>query len=92
MLVRKGSTNLLDVVVGKRAAILKLLAGENQALLVRGNSLLVLDLCLNIVDCVRGLNLQGDGLARQGLHEAVCPRQLWFVLGWHHRSRVRSLI
>ena len=32
---------LLDVVVAQGAAILKLLAGEDQALLVRGNSLLV---------------------------------------------------
>lgn len=32
---------LLDVVVGEGAAVLKLLAGENETLLVRGNSLLV---------------------------------------------------
>ena len=32
---------LLDVVVGQGAAILELLAGENETLLVRGNSLLV---------------------------------------------------
>ena len=40
---------LLDVVVGEGAAVLELLAGENQALLVRGNALLVLDLGLDIV-------------------------------------------
>ena len=40
---------LLDVVVGKSAAVLELLAGEDQALLVRGNALLVLDLGLDIV-------------------------------------------
>jgi hypothetical protein len=40
---------LLDVVVGQSAAILELLAGEDQALLVRGNALLVLDLALDIV-------------------------------------------
>jgi hypothetical protein len=69
------STNLLDVVVGKGAAILELLAGEDQTLLVWGNSLLVLDLALHIVDGVRGLDLKGDGLARQGLNEAVAnPR------------------
>ena len=32
---------LLDVVIRKSAAILELLAGEDQALLVRGDSLLV---------------------------------------------------
>ena len=73
-----GSTNLLDVVVGQSAAILELLAGEDETLLVRRNALLVLDLALHIVDCVRGLDLKGDGLARQGLNEAVidlrqCP-------------------
>jgi hypothetical protein len=40
---------LLDVVVGQGAAVLELLAGEDQALLVRGNALLVLDLGLDIV-------------------------------------------
>jgi len=40
---------LLDVVVGKGAAILELLSGEDQTLLVRGNALLVLDLGLDVV-------------------------------------------
>ena len=40
---------LLDVVVGERAAVLELLAREDQALLVRGNAFLVLDLGLDIV-------------------------------------------
>jgi hypothetical protein len=62
---------LLDVVVGKGAAILELLAGKDQALLVWGNALLVLNLALDIVDGVRGLDLKGDGLARKGLDEAV---------------------
>ena len=54
---------LLDVVVGEGAAILKLLASENQTLLVRRNALLVLDLRLDIVDGIRRLDLEGDGLA-----------------------------
>jgi hypothetical protein len=61
---------LLDVVVRQSASILKLLSGEDQALLVRGNALLVLDLGLDIVDRVRGLDLKGDGLAREGFDEA----------------------
>jgi hypothetical protein len=40
---------LLDVVVGERAAVLELLAGEDEALLVRGNAFLILDLGLHIV-------------------------------------------
>ena len=53
---------LLDVVVGQGAAILELLASKDQALLVWGNALLVLDLGLDIVDCVGRLNLEGDRL------------------------------
>ena len=60
---------LLDVVVGEGAAVLELFAGEDEALLVRGDALLVLDLGLDIFDRVGGLNLKGDGLSRQGLHE-----------------------
>merc|ERR1711997_1190590 len=58
---------LLDVVVGEGAAILQLFSGKNQSLLVWGNSLLVLDLSLDIFDRVGGLNLKGDGLASQSL-------------------------
>lgn len=64
---------LLDIVVAQSAAILKLLAGEDQALLVRRDAFLVLDLGLDIVDRVGRLDLKGDGLAREGLDEAVVP-------------------
>merc|ERR1712242_73189 len=59
----------LNVVVGQSAAILQLLAGKDQPLLIRGNSLLVLDLGLDILDGIRGLDLKGDGLPRQSLDE-----------------------
>ena len=59
---------LLDVVVGQGAAIFQLLAGEDEALLIRGDALLVLDLSLDVVDRVRRLHLEGDGLASQGLY------------------------
>lgn len=65
------SADLLDVVVGQGAAVLELLSSEDQSLLVRGDTLLVLDLGLDIIDSVGGLDLKGNGLARQGLHEAV---------------------
>ena len=55
---------LLDVVVGEGAAVLELLSGEDEALLVRGDALLVLDLGLDVVDCVGGFDLQGDRLTR----------------------------
>ena len=62
---------LLDVVVGKGSAILKLLSGKDQTLLVRWDALLVLDFRLHIVDGIGRLDLKGDGLARKGLDEAI---------------------
>merc|ERR1711988_87724 len=61
------SAFLLDVVVRKGSSVLKLLSSKDQPLLVWGNSLLVLDLGLDILNGVRWLNLQGDGLASEGL-------------------------
>jgi hypothetical protein len=85
---------LLDVVVRKSAAVLKLLTSEDQTLLIRGDSFLVLcshrqlflsvaigvggehtDLRLDIVDGVGGLDLKGDGLAREGLDENLHLRR-----------------
>ena len=60
---------LLDVVVGEGAAILELLTSEDQALLVWWDTLLVLNLGLDIVDGVRRLNLKSDGLAGESLDE-----------------------
>ena len=63
---------LLDVVIGKRAAILKLLAAENQELLLSRNAT-ALKLGLHVVDGVAGQDiLQNDGLATlaaQGLDD-----------------------
>merc|ERR1719166_477536 len=52
---------LLDVVVRQGPAILQLL--------VRGHSLLVLNLSLHIFDGIAGLDLEGDGLTRKGFDE-----------------------
>jgi len=60
---------LLDVVVAEGTAIFELLASEDQALLIGGNAFLVLDLGLYIFDGIGGLDIKGDGLAREGLHE-----------------------
>ncbi|WVZ94658.1 LOW QUALITY PROTEIN: hypothetical protein U9M48_040524 [Paspalum notatum var. saurae] len=57
---------LLDIIVSQSSPVLQLLACKDQALLVWGDTLLVLDLCLHIVN---GLHLQGDGLASKGLHK-----------------------
>ena len=58
---------LLDVVVAEGAAVLQLLSSEDEPLLVRGDSLLVLDLGLDVLDGVGSLNLQGDCLASESL-------------------------
>jgi hypothetical protein len=58
---------LLDVVVTEGTAVLELLSGKDETLLIRGDALLVLDLRLDIVNGVRRLDIESDGLASQGL-------------------------
>merc|ERR1711896_13093 len=60
---------LLDVVVLQCASIFELLAGEDEALLVWGDTLLVLDLGLHSFNCVGAFHLQCDGFAGESLHE-----------------------
>ena len=60
---------LLDVVVRKSAAVLELLSSEDQSLLIGGNTFLVLNLSLNILDSVRRLDVEGDGLSGKSLNE-----------------------
>ena len=59
----------LNVVVREGAAVLKLLAGENETLLIRRNAFLVLDLRLHVVDGVRRLHLKRNGLAGEGFDD-----------------------
>jgi hypothetical protein len=60
---------LLDVLVRKSAAVFELLAGEDEMLLVRWDTLLILNLCLDVVDGVRRLDFESNGLPGQSLHE-----------------------
>jgi hypothetical protein len=55
---------LLDVVIREGAAIFKLLAGKNQALLIRRNPFLVLNFRLDVVDRIRRFNIESDGFTR----------------------------
>lgn len=72
---------LLYVIVAESAAVLELLAGKDQALLVRRDAFLVLYLSFDVIDCVRGLDFESDSFAREGLDEnlhsesdaLVCP-------------------
>ena len=70
---------LLDVVVGEGAAVLQLLPSENEALLVRGDALLVLNFRLDGVDCVRGFNLESDCFARECFDENLHCRKFWIA-------------
>ena len=60
---------LLDVVIRESSAVLELLTSEDKSLLVWGNTFLILDLGLDVLDGVCGLDIEGDGLAREGLDE-----------------------
>ena len=60
---------LLDVVIGKSAAVLELLASEDESLLIGRDALLILDLSLDVVDGVRRLDLESDSFTREGLDE-----------------------
>ena len=60
---------ILDVVVWQGPANLTLIAGKDQSPSVQRDALLVLYLGLDLLDGVGGLDLQGDGLSREVLHE-----------------------
>jgi hypothetical protein len=68
---------LLNIVICKRTLILQLLAGKNKALLIRRDSLFVLNFLLDRLNRIRWLCIQRNGLSRQGLHENL---HLLFVL------------
>ena len=60
---------LLDVVVAESPAVLELLTSEDQALLVGRNTLLVLNLSLDVLDRVGSLDVESDSLAGESLNE-----------------------
>ena len=59
---------LLDVVVGEGATVLELFSSEDQSLLIRWDSFLVLNLGLDVVDRVGRFNFEGD-LERRAIDE-----------------------
>ena len=60
---------LLDVVVRESSAILKLLSGKDQSLLIWWDAFLILNLGLHVFDSVSRFDVQGDGLSGEGLDE-----------------------
>ncbi len=59
----------LDVVVRQGSAVFQLFSGENQSLLVRRNSFLVLDFGFHVFDRVAGLHVEGNGFSSKSFHE-----------------------
>ena len=68
---------LLDVVVAQGARLVELLAREDQALLVVGDALLVLDLLLQRLDRVHVLHFDGHRLSAESFNENL-HALLWF--------------
>jgi len=63
---------LLNVVVGKSATVLELFSSEDQSLLIRRDTFLVLNLGLDVVDGVGRLDFEGDLREERGnKHESV---------------------
>ena len=60
---------LLDVVVLEGSSVLELLAGEDESLLIWGNSFLILDLGLDGLNGVGLLDFESDGFTGEGFDE-----------------------
>ena len=60
---------LLDVVIAQSATVLQLLSRKDKTLLIRRNSLLVLDLGFDVVNGIGRLHIQRDGLTGQSFYE-----------------------
>ena len=58
---------LLNVIVRQGSTVFKLLTSENQTLLVRRDTFLILNLGLDIVNGVGGLHLKGNSFTSEGL-------------------------
>ena len=60
---------LLDVVVRESSSVFKLLSSEDETLLVWWNTFLILDLSLDILNCVCWLDFKGYGFTGEGFDE-----------------------
>jgi len=59
----------LDVIIRESSTIFKLFPRKDQSLLLWRNAFLVLDLCLDILNCVIWLDIQSNRFSREGLDE-----------------------
>ena len=87
---------LLDIVVGQGTTILELLSGENETLLVGWDALLILNLRLDVVDGIGGLDFEGNGFTRQSLDEdlhATAETKDWGItLGMTHHVELGTAL
>ena len=60
---------LLDVVVGESSAVFELLSSEDESLLIGRDTFLILDLSLDVLNGVGGLDIQSNRLTCKGLNE-----------------------
>jgi len=86
---------LLDIVVGERLAVLELLAGEDQALLVWRNALGALDRSLDFLDGVVLVDIESRGLTSEKLdkdlhHDERERERDWIGLDWVWRRAERQ--
>ena len=60
---------LLDVVVGEGSSVFELFSSEDQSLLIGRDTFLILDLSLDVLNGVGGLDIQSNRLTCKGLNE-----------------------
>ncbi len=77
---------LLNVVVRESAAILELLAGEDKSLLIGRDTFLILNLGLDVIDGVGGLDLEGDSLTGEGLDEDL--HNFWLLVFINYKLEI----
>ena len=70
---------LLDVIIREGSSIFELLTGEDKTLLIGRNTFLVLDLGFHVVNGVRWLNLECDGLTSESFDENLHVYWLTFA-------------
>ena len=60
---------LLNIIIAQSTAIFQLLSGEDKTLLIWGDSFLILNLGLDVVNSVAGFDIKSDGLTSQSLYK-----------------------
>lgn len=92
---------LLNVTIYEGTAILQLPPCEDQPLLIRGGTILILDLCLHVINSIRTLYFQSDRFSGHSLYKDLHPtaqpqhqvkRRLLLDIIIHQRPPVLKLL